>query len=331
LSLHRFSFDEPWWLLLLLLLPLLVAFTAAARRRRARYPVTFTNLAPLAGVRASTRSRRRRWIPTILFALALAALAGALARPHVWRTASGGGATIVLLVDVSGSMQATDVKPARIYAAITAMHDLVHALPADDKIGLVTFSDKVKVVSVPTTDHAAVDDGLDVLSPEGGTALGSGVEAAVKLVRASLAADGVRRNPGQYVPAAIVLESDGAQDRGSITPIDGAALAKAEGVRIYGVALGTPGGRIVEGTGLLREVIAVPPAPSTVRLLTQETGGQAFDATNAKQLNSIYRGLGSKVGRHPVRTDITSWFEVAAAALLVASVGAARAWGGALP
>jgi Ca-activated chloride channel family protein len=331
LSLHHFSFDAPWWLLVLLLAPLLVAFATVLRRRRARYTVTFTNLAALAGVRASPRSRRRRWIPTILFVLALVAVAGALARPHVWRSAAGGGATIVLLVDVSGSMQATDVKPARIYAAITAMHEFVKALPPTDKVGLVTFSDKVKVITPPTTDHAAVDGGLDVLSPEGGTALGSGVETAVKVVRASLAADGVRRSPGQFVPGAIVLESDGAQDRGSITPIDGANLAKGEGIRIYGVAVGTPGGRIVQGSGLLREVVRVPPAPSTVRLLAQETGGQAYDAGTAKRLNSIYRGLGSKVGRHPVRTDITSWFEVAAAVLLVASVGAARAWGGALP
>jgi Ca-activated chloride channel family protein len=267
----------------------------------------------------------------VVFALALAAVAGALARPHVDRVVSGGGATVVLLADVSGSMQATDVKPARIYAAITAMHDLVHALPADDKVGLVTFSDKVKILAAPTARHEVVDNALNVLSPEGGTALGAGVEAAVRLARSSLAADGVRVKPGQLLPAAIVLESDGAQDRGSITPVDAAALAKAEGIRIYGVAVGTPNGRIVQGTGLLREVVRVPPAPSTVRLLAQETGGQAYDATNADQLNSIYRNLGSRVGKHRERSDITPWFEVAAAALLAGSVLAARAWGGALP
>ena len=108
-----------------------------------------------------------------MLALALAATAAALARPSVQLVASDPSATIVLLADVSGSMQATDVLPARIYAAVNAMHQFIDVLPANNKVGLVTFSDKVDILHAPTTDHAAVDSALDVLSPEGGTALGS--------------------------------------------------------------------------------------------------------------------------------------------------------------
>jgi Ca-activated chloride channel family protein len=331
LSLHHFSFSSPDYLLALLVVPLLFVFTVVVRRRRSRYTVAFTNLAMFAGVPASRRSRGRRHVPLILLALALATAAAALARPRVQVVASGGGATIILLADVSGSMQATDVKPARIYAAVNAMHDFVHALPEHDKIGLVTFSDKVKVLAPPTTDRNAIDSGLDVLSPEGGTALGVGVVAAIKLALSSLLADGVQHKPGEYLPAAIVLESDGAQDRGTVTPVAAANLAKAVGIRIYGVAVGTRAGRIVQGSGLLREVIRVLPDPSTVQTLAHETGGEAFDATNADRLNTVYRNLGSTIGRHRERTEITSWFEVAAAILLVSGVGAAGAHGGALP
>jgi Ca-activated chloride channel family protein len=328
---HHFGFSSPYYLLVLLIVPLLLAFAWLIRRRRVRYTLLFTNVSALAGTRPSRRRRLRRLVPPVLIALALAATAAALARPHVELSQSGGGATIVLLADVSGSMQATDVKPARIYAAIQAMRQFVDALPTYDSVGLMTFSDRVKILAAPTTDHDAVRNALDVLSPEGGTALGAGVAGAVRVALASLARQGVPRTAGGYAPAAIVLESDGAQDRGNVTPLAAARLAKSAGIRIYGVAVGTPGGRIVQGTGLLREVIRVPPSPGTVRMLAQQTGGEAFTAADADRLNSIYRQLGSTVGRHTQRTDITSWFEAAAAVLLVCGVGAARLWGGALP
>ena len=128
-----------------------------------------------------------------------------------------------------------------------------------------------------------------------------------------------------------MLESDGAQDRGTISPLAAAGLAQAAGVRIYGVALGTRHGYIVQGTGLLREVVRALPDPSTVEVLAHETGGESFNATTATSLNTIYRDLGGSISRHPKETDITSWFDVAAGLLLLAGLGAARARGAALP
>jgi Ca-activated chloride channel homolog len=331
LSLHHFSFAAPAYLVALILVPLLLVFAAVVRRRRATYTVAFTNLEMLAGVTAARRGRWRRYLPLALLALALAAAVLAVARPTVQSVASDRSATVVLLADVSGSMQATDVHPARIYAAVTAMHELVDRLPASDKVGLITFSDKVDVLHRPTVDHAAVHSSLDVLSPEGGTALGDGVEAAVKMVVSTLAASGVYHRFGQYLPAAVVLESDGAQDRGLVTPFSAAQFAKAAGVRIYGVALGTRHGYVTQGSGLLTRSIRVLPSPGTVALLARESGGLAFNATNAESLDTIYRNLGSSIGRRNAQTEITSWFELAAAVLLVAAIGAARARGAALP
>jgi Ca-activated chloride channel family protein len=228
-------------------------------------------------------------------------------------------------------MDATDVKPSRLFATIRAMRDFVDGLPAADEVGLMTFSDNVKVLAAPTTNHAAVDHGLDTLNAEGGTALGEAVVAAVRIALGALAAAGVHRTPGQPAPAVIVLESDGAQDRGTVTPFVASQIAKRAGIRIYGIALGTRHGSITRGTGLLREVIRVPPSPGTVGMLSSQTGGQWFTATSAASLDSIVRGLGAGIARRHERNEITSWFELAAAVFLVGGVAATRVFGGALP
>jgi Ca-activated chloride channel family protein len=234
-------------------------------------------------------------------------------------------------VDVSQSMQAQDVKPNRLTAVVTAMHEFLNVVPPADKIGLVTFSDKVDVLSPPTTDHAAVSNDLDVLAPQGGTALGNGVDAAVKLIVSSLATDGIHHKPGQYLPAAIVLESDGAQTRGQISPFQAAQLAKATGVRIYGVALGNRHAFLAQGSGYFELKIPVPPDPGTVGILVRTSGGVAYAARNANKLENVYRQLGLTIGTRPQRTDITSWFLFGAAILLVLAVLASRLRGSPLP
>jgi Ca-activated chloride channel family protein len=331
LSVHHFSFSAPYYLAVLALVPLLFAYVWVVRRRRPRYAVALTNVGILH--RLVAKHRKRWWgsASLILLALALSTCAAALAQPRIQRTASDRSATVVLLVDVSQSMRAHDIKPDRLIAAVTAMHAFIKRLPETDKVGLVTFSDKVQVLQTPTTNHAAVDALLDVLSPQGGTALGSGVEAAVRLVVSSLAADGVRHTPGTYVPAAIVLESDGAQNRGIISPASAGELARKAGVRIYGIALGKPHGFIIQGSGFFAYKVPTPPDPGAVGLLARESGGMSFTAINTPKLKRIYIDLGMSVGRRSELTEITSWFELVAAVLLVGGIGVERARGAALP
>ena len=283
LSIHHFGFSSPQYLLALLVVPALLLIAGFVRRRRSPSTVLFTNVDLLAGLTARRRNGWRRRAPVILLALALSTTATALARPSVRLTASDRSATIVLLVDISGSMDAPDITPSRLFAAVTAMHDFLNKLPVGDKVGLISFSNKVQVLDAPTTDYATVGSGLDVLNPEAGTALGDGVAVAVKTIVSTLAAAGVNPKAGEPLPAAIVLESDGAQNRGTITPQTAGNLAKAAGIPIYGVALGTRYGQIPAGTGLLG-TIPVPPDPRTVALLARESGGQAFDATTAESL-----------------------------------------------
>jgi Ca-activated chloride channel family protein len=331
LTLDHLSFASPPHLLALLVVPLLFAFAIVFRRRRVRDRVLFTNLSLLEQAGAV---RRRRWwlgLPVVLMALALATAAAAFARPQIRLVTTQRGATLLLLADVSGSMQATDIHPERIYAAADAMRAFVGTLPASAKVGLITFSDNVEVLDAPTTDHIAIDNGLDVLAPEGGTALGDGVATAVRVLVESLAAAGTRHQPGQYLPAGIVLESDGAQNRGGVSPFAAAQEAKRAGIRIYGVALGTRRGYVSEGSGLMTRAIPVPPDPGTVAMLARVSGGQAFDATSSQSLDSIYRHLGSTLVRHRDASEISSWVDLASAVLLLSGVTAARLRGGALP
>jgi Ca-activated chloride channel family protein len=331
MSLDHFSFAAPSYLWVLLAIPLLGLYTAIVRHRNSRFTVAFTNLDVLA---AAIAKRHTPWLwrlPQILLALALVFSGVALAQPRVQLTASDRSAMIVLLVDVSESMQAVDIPPTRLQAAVGAMHEFVGELPANDKVGLVTFSDKVEVIDDPTTDHTDVNSGLDTLSPQGGTALGAGVEGATKLIVSSLDADGVPYKRGSFRPAAIVLESDGAQDRGMISPFAAAQLAKMAGIRIYGVALGKPDATITIGSGYTALTIPVPPDPGTVGLLARDTGGQAFTATTSGSLFSTYHKLGLSIGTYPHLTGISSWFDVAAAVLLIAGLLIARLRGAALP
>jgi Ca-activated chloride channel homolog len=324
------SFISPALLLGLLLIPAVLVFLVAFNRRRARYPVVYTNLEVLASV-AEPRREWRRWLPVAFVLLALATATTALARPRVHQRVPEENATIVLLVDVSGSMRAADVHPSRLDAAVTAMHTFLENVPKRVNVGLVTFSSTADVLTPPTNDHQTVDDVLNYLTPEAATALSGGLETATKLVVRSLRAKGVEHEPGSYLPAAIVLESDGSQNRGSETPADAARHAKAAGVRVYGVALGTPHGTIEDDFGLTRTTIPVPPDPQSVRTIAAITGGKAYTAQTSDRLSEVYKALGSNIGRKDEVREITSWFAAATAVLLGIGVGLSRVWSGLLP
>src|SRR3954452_14824112 len=133
------SFASPALLVTLLVVPATLVFLVVMNRRRARYPVSFTNLELLAGV-AEKRRQWRRWVPVALLLLALTAASIALARPRVSLTVSEENATVVLLVDVSGSMRAADVQPSRLDAAVEAMRTFLVKVPKKVKVGLVAFS-----------------------------------------------------------------------------------------------------------------------------------------------------------------------------------------------
>jgi Ca-activated chloride channel homolog len=334
------SFSSPWLLLALLIVPAALALALWLDRRRARYAVAFTNLELLASV-APPRRPWRRWVPLALFLLALAAASTALARPRASVSVPANRATIVLLVDVSGSMRAADVKPTRLGAAQTAMGTFADRVPKGVKIGLVSFSTGPDLLVIPTTDRTILHEGIDLLSPEAGTAIGDGLGLAVQTVKTSVG-DAPRNKDGK-IPGAIVLLSDGAQTRGELTPLQGAALARNAGIRVFTVALGTDNGTLDPGAfgfgfggggggglGFSRR-FPVRPDPVTLAAIARETDGKTFRAQSASKVQEIYKQLGGSIAHKAASREVSSWFAGAAALLLLLSLGSARITGERLP
>jgi Ca-activated chloride channel homolog len=336
------TFASPWFLLVLLVVPAMLAFGLWIERRRAKYAVAFTNLDVLAAV-IGPRRRPLRWLPLLLFLLALAAASAALARPRARVAVPSDRATIVLLIDVSGSMRAADVKPSRLGAAQQAMDLFVDKVPKQVKIGLVSFSSSADLLVIPTTDRSILHEGIDLLVPEAGTAIGDGLGLAVQVARSTLGA--VRKNKEGKIPAAVILLSDGAQTRGMLTPLQGAQKAKDAGIRVFTIALGTKngtlgfgagpyGGSYGFGTGPFSQGsgrFPVRPDPETLAAIARLTGGKTYQAKTSSKVQSVYKQLGASIATKSKPHEITSWFVGAAALLLFGALGFARVTGERLP
>lgn len=327
------SFEAPALLLCLLLLPIVAVGYWLLQRRPSRYAISYTNVDVLASV-AGKRRTWRRHVPAALLLASLAALGVALARPTITEHAPDERASVVLVVDVSGSMRAQDVTPTRLNAAKAAMRTFLQHAPRTLRVALIAFSNDAQVIVSPTTDRAQLETGIDQLRPEFGTAIGDAIARAVELARTTTAttvSEPADPGAGQATPVtpvkdesghalvSILLLSDGFQTRGILSPGQGAERARQAGIPVYTVALGTDGGTIVDR----QQVIPVPPDRETLAAIAQYTGAESFDAQSAGALDSVYKGLGSRVGRKDRPREVTSAFVLAGALLLVGAGGAA--------
>jgi Ca-activated chloride channel family protein len=321
------SFEAPALLLGLLAVPLAALGYWLLQRRPPRFAVRYTNLEVLTAV-AGQRRAWRRHVPAALLLASLAALAIAFARPTVTVKAPNERASVVLVVDTSGSMRATDVKPTRLAAAKRAMRTFLDNAPKSLRVGVVSFSDEPQVVVSPTVDRAMLAQGIDVLGPGFGTAIGDALARAVDLARSATgetangegASTVVKDEAGRSL-ASILLLSDGAQTRGLLSPGQGAQRAQAAGIQVFTVALGTDGGTILAGPPGQEQVIPVPPDRETLAAIAEYTGAQAFDAQSADALDKVYAGLGSRVGREDRPREVTALFVAAGALLLAGAAG----------
>jgi Ca-activated chloride channel family protein len=338
------TFDHPYLLLTLLVIPAAVAGYVLVQRRRMRYAVRFTNLEVLAQI--LPRRSWRRHVPLALFLLALATLCAALTRPHVKTLVARENATVILVVDTSGSMQADDVKPTRLGAAQAAVRKFLDKVPKRMRVGLISFAGEAQVAAPPTTDHELVRQALDDLGVfdgfgyGGGTAIGDALAAAVDLAQQNAPTDGggtiaLRTPAATSRPAgtvSILFLSDGHQTRGYLQPLDGAARAKAASIPVNTIALGTPDGVLYPRIqGFDAGPIPVPPDPATLRAIAEATGGKFFATRSAAAVESAYQKLGSSLGREPGRSEVTYAFLAGAAAVLLAAGLLSALWAPRLP
>jgi len=312
------SFGAPVWLAGLALVPAALAAYVMARRRTKRYAIRFTAVTTLQLAAGATPPWRRH-LPAAIALAAIAALALALARPHLAYRASVDEGSVILVSDHSGSMAATDVQPSRLAATVRAADTFIDELPSRVLLGAVAFSTSPDGVQAPVANHAAARAIIDAQVATGATATGNALELALQLLHGA--------DP-KHPPSAIVLLSDGAANAGA-DPVSVAQQAAREKIPIYTVALGTSNG--VLSVSPLSPPIAVPPDPQLMAQIAQASGGRAFDAQSADQLSSVYQRLGSKLGSVTRKHEVTAEFAIAGLVLLaVAAVGSTR-WSARLP
>jgi Ca-activated chloride channel family protein len=280
------SFGHPLLLLTLLVLPAVAAVYLWLQRRPPKYAMAYTNVDLLVAV---SRGRSwRRYVPPGLALLAVAALCVAVTRPQRATLVASDNATVVLVVDVSGSMNAKDVKPTRLAAAQEALNRFLDHVPKQVKVGLVAFAGDPQVAAPPTPAK----------SPQTILFLSDG-----------------HQTRGDLQP----LQGADLARRAGI-PVYTIALGTPEGtLERPGGFGGFGGGSFGGGPPDVTQVIPVPPDPDTLRAIAQTTGGKFFEARSANALSSAYDNLGSVVGREPGKREVTYWFAAIAALLLVAA------------
>jgi Ca-activated chloride channel family protein len=312
-------FASPLVLLSLLALPLFAAGYLWLRRRPARYGVRFPGVPVLAGVAPAVPAWRRH-LPAIVAALALAALGVALARPHATVAVPVERASVVLITDVSRSMQATDVRPSRLDAARSAAEAFLDGVPEELRVGAVAFSTTPHSFVPPDHNRERVRAHLSSLDADGSTATGDALTRALELLAAD---DEPRKRP----PAAIVLLSDGRTTYGR-DPVEVAREAREARVPVYTVSLGTEGATIPRDAG---GRLSVPPDPETMAEIAEESGGESFDVAESDELSSIYERLGSDIATRREEREITAGFAGGGLVLLMAAVALSMRATGRLP
>jgi Ca-activated chloride channel homolog len=343
------TFLWPNALWLLAGVPLLAAFYLWLLKRR-KSAVAYPNLA-LVKAALGKHSSARRHVPPALFLGALTLMILALARPAATVTLPSQHETVILAIDVSGSMRADDVKPTRLAAAQTAARTFINATPKTTRIGLVAFAGSAALVQAPTPNREDLLAAIDQLQLQNATAVGSGILVSLKAIfpeqefevrqsgalrasQGSAAAGGSSAinaapkpehkpvAPGSYKSAVVILLTDGQTTTGP-DPVDAARLAAERGVRVFTVGVGTPDGQILTGEGWS---IRVRLDEDALKVIADMTRADYFFAGNAFDLKKIYEGLNSKLVMEKKETEITALFTAVAAALALVAGALSLLW-----
>jgi Ca-activated chloride channel family protein len=331
------TFLWPQMLWLLLVLPVLVAAYVLVLRRKRRAAVRYAGLA-MVGDALSAGQRFRRHVPPALFVIALALMVVAIARPAAVVTLPSQNETVVLAMDVSGSMRAVDVKPSRIAAAQEAARAFIADVPRTMRIGVVAFAATASAVQMPTHSRDDVLAAIDRFQLQRGTAIGSGILIALKTIfpaeqfdlrgqepRRAQSLDRPREEdaatpkvvpPGSHSGAAIILLSDGQTTAGP-DPMAAARIAADHGVRVFTIGIGTPAGETLAVEGWSMRVRLDEEALKAIANITR---GEYFHAGTAMDLKQVYQALNARLVFERKETEVSALF--AAAAAVVATLGA---------
>jgi Ca-activated chloride channel family protein len=343
------SFSWPWALAGLLIVPLLLGIWWWLRRRRRRAAVRVTSIA-LVRAALPGRTRWRRRIPAALLILSLVVLGIGAARPQASVAVPSSSTTILLALDVSGSMCSTDVDPNRITAAEKAASDFIKSQAGGPRIGLVAFAGSAGLLVPPTTDTQKLLGGLEGLTTARGTAIGQAiltsldaiaeVDPAVAPTGADAGASGSRNSTGGYAADAIVVLTDGANTEG-VSPATAAAQAADRKVRVFTIGFGTTtpaplvcdssqvdgmGGGGFGGFGGFGGRSPLIADNGTLKQIAHTTGGTFYRAQNAGQLQAALNDLPHTFTLVHKQLDLSAWFATAGGLLAAAAVALSLWW-----
>ena len=326
------TFLWPEYLWLLLAVPACIALYVFLLHRKRRSAVRYASLSVLKQAMDKGLSWRRHLPPAILL-VALAAMITAISRPAAVITLPSQHETVILALDVSGSMRASDVQPTRIEAAQAAARAFVNEQPRSTRIGVVAFAGSAALVQPPTSNRTDVLAAIDQLQLQHATAVGSGLLVSLKAIfpdqTFEVRPKGPAANPdfrpvppGSYTNAAIILLTDGQTTAGP-DPVDAARLAAERGVRVFTVGVGTDNGQILTGEGWSMRVRLDEDALKAIADLTR---AEYFYAGTAMDLKKVYQSLRSKLVMERKETEITALFSALAAATVLLSATLSLLW-----
>ena len=343
------SFLWPQFLWLLLALPLLVLLYVWVQRRRKKLAVRYASLSIVQQALGKGPGWRRH-LPPMLLLLALAALILASARPVAVISLPSNQQTIILAMDVSASMRATDVEPNRLVAAQEAAKTFLKELPRDIKVGIVAFAGSAQVAQGPTLNREDLVSAIDRFQLQRATATGNAIvislatlfpKAGIELQQLSLERmrGGLGRSldqtppkqdefipvpPGSYTTGAIVMLTDGQRTTG-VDPLDAAKMAADRGVKVYTVGIGTVDGDIIGFEGWSMRVRL---AEETLKPIAQKTAAEYFYAGTAHDLKRVYQSLSSRLTLEKKETEVSALFALAGALLALLAGGLSLWWFG---
>lgn len=326
------TFVWPWMLLALAALPPIVLWYRRLRRARA---ARAAELAALGLVARGPAPGRRRRVPAVLMLVAVGLLLAALARPEATIPQPRREGTVVLAVDVSGSMAATDLAPSRLAAAKTAAREFVARQPETVRIAVVAFGGTGVVAQEATSDRAAVLAAIDRLAPQGATALGAGLQAALGVIAGrpvliggtdagSGGPEPVGPDLGYHGSSVVVVLTDG-ENTGEPDPLDVADVASAAGVKVYPVGLGRPEGAVVEIDGFQ---IATALDEEVLREIADRTDGRYVPAPDEAALAGLADAVDPAWTVAVERVEMTGLVAALAGLLLLAGAGLSLLWTG---
>jgi Ca-activated chloride channel homolog len=313
------NFLAPGRLWLLLAVVALVAGYVVVQRQRRHYAARFTNLELLASV-APKRPGWRRHVAAAALLAALVILVTAWARPTRPEQVPRERATVMLAIDTSTSMEATDVEPSRVEAAKAAASSFADGMPDRFRLGLVAFNSDARQIVAPTQDHASVRNAIELLRLDSYTAIGEAIFTSLDSLQ-----DVPSRTSNRRL-AHIVLMSDGDTNTGRSNE-SAAAAASSRRVPVTTIAFGTDDGTIGSGN----DEYNVPVDRDALREIADATKGRFYEAQSADQLSAVYDNIGSSVGFRTEQREATAWFVGIGLVLVIAGAGASLIWTSRLP